>query len=77
MLYLHSTEGRVDARCGGSLINNKLVRIIPYEFPIVLFYVRFVLTAAHCTQDVETSGAIKFLFDDITIVLGEGEMLEN
>ena len=31
---------------------------------------RFVLTAAHCTQNVENSGVINFLYDDITVVLG-------
>ena len=32
---------------------------------------RFVVTAAHCLKEIESDGFVKYLFDIITVVLGE------
>ena len=38
---------------------------------------RHVLTAAHCLREFSNSGEVNFVWDDITVVLGENEIRKN
>ena len=71
LLNLSSTESNKTVRCGGTLIKDRLgysqkvpdgIYIVPDD--------RYILTSAHCLQQDSLSGDIEFLFDDITVILG-------
>ena len=71
LLNLSSTESNQTVRCGGTLIKDRLgysqkvpdgIYIVPDD--------RYILTSAHCLQQDSLSGDIEFLFDDITVILG-------